>query len=175
MKKRLFALVLAGAMACGTCMTAYAVEESEMEAVSYDESAFEGEWTSFNGGFDLYLPTDWEDVTDSVEAENVTFAMQSPDQSAAVAVAAVDTGLGEDATIEQIAEALAQNTEYTVSDTYYNVNGIYCVGITNEENLAGYAFLGVDGYCYTVCAGPVTEDNQAQIAGILNSVSNSEE
>lgn len=174
MKKKLLGLLLAATMACGMCVTAYAVEESEMEAVQYDESAFEGEWTSFNGGFDLYLPVDWEDVTDQVEAENVTFAMQAPDQSAAVAVAAVDTGLGEDATIEQIAEALSQTDGITVQDTYYNVNGIYCVGVTDANGNAGYAFLGSDGYCYTVCAGPVTADNQAVIAGILNSVSQTE-
>lgn len=164
-------LVLAGVLSCSMCSAVFAADPAEMEEIFYDEDAFDGEWYSFGGGFDLYLPVDWEDITDQIEAENVTFLMQSEDGSAAVAVAAVDTGLGEEATIDEVADALRESGELTVVDTYYNVNDIYCVGVVDEENNAGYAFLGVDGYCYTVCAGPVTDENVEVISGILNSIS----
>lgn len=80
MKKRLFVLMLAGLMTFGSSACVFAAEtetevttEASSEAIPeitmdmMDADLYEGTWVSFAGGFDLYIPSDWDVLETSDE------------------------------------------------------------------------------------------------------------
>lgn len=77
---------MAGMMIFGGTMPVFAETEtqsgSDTIVWSYediDPELYEGEWMSFDYGFDLYLPTEWTEASDE-ETENIVYKLDSPDK-----------------------------------------------------------------------------------------------
>ena len=56
-------------------------EITELTMDMLDEAAYEGTWLSFEPGFDLYVPSNWDvlEISDEDAADGVMFQAQDPD------------------------------------------------------------------------------------------------
>lgn len=184
MNKRLFALVLAGAMVLGStgCVSA---EETEMVSEAAEkvteltmdmlkEPAYEGTWLSFEGGFDLYLPSDWDvlEISEEAAEEGLVFQAVAPDESG-LNVVVMATEIGTDFTLEMV-KAEFDETGFT-DIAYKIINGIETVTF-ETENTSGAAFLDEEGILYNIQVGPSTDEAyEAVAANIFISLSVTEE
>lgn len=174
MKRRLFALVLAGAMVLGNtfCVAAEeteAVTEAAAEEVveltmdMLEEPAYEGAWLSFDGGFDLYLPSDWDvlEISEEDAAKDVVFQAVAADESGNnVAVSASEVGT--ECTLEAIAADL--ETAGFSDVTLMIINGIPAVSFETAVDTAvayGIAFVDDAGIMYTVQVGAASENEES--------------
>lgn len=97
MKKRVLALMMAGMMVFGGTMPVFAEADTDTETEAQSEEpivwsyedidpdVYDGEWFSFEYGFDLYLPTDWEEA-DISDSDNMVYALNSPDGKMSLAI-----------------------------------------------------------------------------------------
>lgn len=183
MKKKVFALLMAGMMVFGGTMPVFAEAETETEAQSedtivwsyedIDPDVYEGEWLAFDYGFNLYLPTDWEEA-DTEGSDNMVYALNSPDGKMSMAITC-DTAeeMGTKAELEAVKTALESEGFTGLADA--EINGISAVGFDGEENVSGIAFVGESGNMYTILVGPLETEEQQKIAlNIFMSFSESE-
>lgn len=190
-RKKWLAFMMAGAMVLGCGLSAFA-EETEENAgaedsdtileLSYediDPDVYEGEWFSFEYGFDLYLPVDWAEmeITDDMLEDGVVYDLADTVTGMNVAISVVTLEeLGEEIELEEIYQELESNG---YEELYYvDCNGIGGVGYdVPDENISGIAFLGESGNMYLVTLGPVPEGDEtaeATATNILLSLSPSE-
>ena len=61
-------------------------EITELTMDMLDEAAYEGTWLSFEPGFDLYVPSNWDvlEISDEDAADGVMFQAQDPDSEEGV-------------------------------------------------------------------------------------------
>ena len=183
MKKKVIALLMAGMMVFGGTMPVFAEAETETEAQSedtivwsyedIDPDVYEGEWFAFDYGFDLYLPTDWEEA-DTEGSENMVYALNSPDGKMSMAITCnTAEEMGTKAELEAVKTALESEGFTGLADA--EINGISAVGFDGEENVSGIAFVGESGNMYTILVGPLETEEQQKIAlNIFMSFSESE-
>lgn len=183
MKKKVFALLMAGMMVFGGTMPVFAEAETETEAQSedtivwsyedIDPDVYEGEWFAFDYGFDLYLPTDWEEA-DTEGSDNMVYALNSPDGKMSMAITCnTAEEMGTKAELEAVKTALESEGFTGLADA--EINGISAVGFDGEENVSGIAFVGESGNMYTILVGPLETEEQQKIAlNIFMSFSESE-
>ena len=183
MKKKVIVLLMAGMMVFGGTMPVFAEAETETEAQSedtivwsyedIDPDVYEGEWFAFDYGFDLYLPTDWEEA-DTEGSDNMVYALNSPDGKMSMAITCnTAEEMGTKAELEAVKTALESEGFTGLADA--EINGISAVGFDGEENVSGIAFVGESGNMYTILVGPLETEEQQKIAlNIFMSFSESE-
>lgn len=184
MKKRVLALMMAGMMVFGSAMPVFAEAETETEVQSesdtivwsyeeIDPDVYDGEWFSFEYGFDLYLPTDWEEA-DIEDSDNMVYALNSPDGKMSMAITCnTAEEMGTKAELDAVKKALESEGFTGLADA--EINGLSAVGFDGEQNVSGIAFVGESGNMYSIIVGPLDdEDSQAIALNIFKSFSPSE-
>lgn len=189
MKKRLFALTLAGVMALGNVFCAAAEEmetvsaaaeeteapEEEIVEVTMDmleEAAYAGIWVSFEGGFDLYLPGDWDvlEIAEEDAESGVVFRAIAPDETGSN-IEILANEVGSEYTLEDV---LAEYEAAGFTETgNMIINGIPAVHFQTESTL-GVAFLDNAGIMYNVQVGPPGEETEPIAQNIFFSLSRTE-
>lgn len=169
--KKIMAMVCAAAMIGGvsapvwaTDDTETATEAAEVTEYTYDmleKEAYEGTWLSFEPGFDLYVPSDWEvlEVSEEDQKEHgLMFQAKAPDDSGDNMVVTA-TDIGKDYDTDKM------KAELETEETYIEkviINGIEAV-VFNTDVTYGLAFLDDDGIMYNVQMGELSDEN-AEIA-----------
>ena len=121
-------------------------EITELTMDMLDEAAYEGTWLSFEPGFDLYVPSNWDvlEISDEDAADGVMFQAQDPDSEEGVNMVVTATDVG---------------TEYDHVEKVC-INGLYAVSFETESTY-GIAFLeDAEGMMYNVQIGPKSDDIQ---------------
>ena len=121
-------------------------EITELTMDMLDEAAYEGTWLSFEPGFDLYVPSNWDvlEISDEDAADGVMFQAQDPDSEEGVNMVVTATDVG---------------TEYEDVEKVC-INGLYAVSFETESTY-GIAFLeDAEGMMYNVQIGPKSDDIQ---------------
>lgn len=181
MRKKTMAFLMAGMMIFGGTMPVFAETEtqsgSDTIVWSYediDPELYEGEWISFDYGFDLYLPTEWTEASDE-ETENIVYKLDSPDKKISLAITCnTSEDMGAKAELDAVKKNLETQGFTGLADV--EINNIPVVGFDDEENkVSGIAFVGESGNMYTILIGPLEdEDSQTVAANILKSFSETE-
>ena len=132
---------------------------TELTLDMLDEAAYEGTWLSFEPGFDLYVPSNWNvlEISDDDAADGLIFQAQDPDSEEGVNMVVTATDVGTDYDLYSMADELA--TEYKDVEKVC-INGLY--GVTFETDTTyGLAFLeDAEGVMYNVQIGPKSDDVQ---------------
>ena len=183
MKKRLFVLMLAGLMTFGSSACVFAAEtetevttEASSEAIPeitmdmMDADLYEGTWVSFAGGFDLYIPSDWDvlEISEEDQEKGMMFQAKDPSDSGLNMVVTA-TEIGTDYDLSKVKAELeeAGNTDVELGI----VNSIPAVSFTTESTY-GIAFLDDAGIMYNVQIGPKDIENaEAYVTNIVCSPS----
>ncbi|RHD32246.1 DUF4367 domain-containing protein [Blautia obeum] len=171
--KKIMAMVCAAAMIGGvsapvwaTDDTETATEAAEVTEYTYDmleKEAYEGTWLSFEPGFDLYVPSDWEvlEVSEEDQKEHgLMFQAKAPDDSGDNMVVTA-TDIGKDYDTDKMKTELETEETYTDIEKVI-INGIEAV-VFNTDVTYGLAFLDDDGIMYNVQMGELSDEN-AEIA-----------
>ena len=171
--KKIMAMVCAAAMIGGvsapvwaTDDTETATEAAEVTEYTYDmleKEAYEGTWLSFEPGFDLYVPSDWEVLEVSEEdlkEHGLMFQAKAPDDSGDNMVVTA-TDIGKDYDTDKMKTELETEETYTDIEKVI-INGIEAV-VFNTDVTYGLAFLDDDGIMYNVQMGELSDEN-AEIA-----------
>lgn len=161
--KKILALVLALAMVLA-CVPAMAQSIEDL---------YDGVWVQFDGGFEVYMPSDWLEVelTEEDAAEGFFYSACSADQSVLMMMAWAP--LETQVTLEELYEIVAANQPAEL----LSVNGIGLICAGDFENGTLY-FMGLDGVdlgYYTFLFAPVAnEETKAYAAAIAASLRNIE-
>ena len=171
--KKIMAMVCAAAMISGVSApvwaaddTETATEAAEVTEYTYDmleKEAYEGTWLSFEPGFDLYVPSDWEvlEVSEEDQKEHgLMFQVKAPDDSGDNMVVTA-TDIGKDYDTDKMKAELETEETYTDIEKVI-INGIEAV-VFNTDVTYGLAFLDDDGIMYNVQMGELSDEN-AEIA-----------
>lgn len=171
--KKIMAMVCAAAMIGGVSApvwaaddTETATEAAEVTEYTYDmleKEAYEGTWLSFEPGFDLYVPSDWEvlEVSEEDQKEHgLMFQVKAPDDSGDNMVVTA-TDIGKDYDTDKMKAELETEETYTDIEKVI-INGIEAV-VFNTDVTYGLAFLDDDGIMYNVQMGELSDEN-AEIA-----------
>lgn len=171
--KKIMAMVCAAAMIGGvsapvwaTDDTETATEAAEVTEYTYDmleKEAYEGTWLSFEPGFDLYVPSDWEvlEVSEEDQKEHgLMFQAKAPDDCGDNMVVTA-TDIGKDYDTDKMKTELETEETYTDIEKVI-INGIEAV-VFNTDVTYGLAFLDDDGIMYNVQMGELSDEN-AEIA-----------
>lgn len=171
--KKIMAMVCAAAMIGGVSApvwaaddTETATEAAEVTEYTYDmleKEAYEGTWLSFEPGFDLYVPSEWEvlEVSEEDQKEHgLMFQAKAPDDSGDNMVV-TDTDIGKDYDTDKMKAELETEETYTDIEKVI-INGIEAV-VFNTDVTYGLAFLDDDGIMYNVQMGELSDEN-AEIA-----------
>lgn len=171
--KKIMAMVCAAAMIGGVSApvwaaddTETATEAAEVTEYTYDmleKEAYEGTWLSFEPGFDLYVPSDWEvlEVSEEDQKEHgLMFQAKAPDDSGDNMVVTA-TDIGKDYDTDKMKAELETEETYTDIEKVI-INGIEAV-VFNTDVTYGLAFLDDDGIMYNVQMGELSDEN-AEIA-----------
>ena len=104
---------------------------TELTMDMLDEAAYEGTWLSFEPGFDLYVPSNWNvlEISDDDAADGLVFQAQDPDSEEGVNMVVTATDVGTDYDLYSMADELA--TEYKDVEKVC-INGLY--GVTFETD-----------------------------------------
>ena len=156
--KKVMAMLCAAAMVTGSSAPVWAEadaaedteaaddEITELTMDMLDEAAYEGTWLSFEPGFDLYVPSNWDvlEISDEDAADGVMFQAQDPDSEEGVNMVVTATDVG---------------TEYEDVEKVC-INGLYAVSFETESTY-GIAFLeDAEGMMHNVQIGPKSDDIQ---------------
>ena len=145
-----------------------AIPEITMDMM--DADLYEGTWVSFAGGFDLYIPSDWDvlEISEEDQENGMMFQAKDPSDSGLNMVVTA-TEIGTDYDLSKVKAELeeAGNTDVELGI----VNGIPAVSFTTESTY-GIAFLDDAGIMYNVQVGPKDIENaEAYVSNIVCSLS----
>lgn len=175
--------MLAGLMTFGSSACVFAAEtetevttEASSEAIPeitmdmMDADLYEGTWVSFAGGFDLYIPSDWDvlEISEEDQEKGMMFQAKDPSDSGLNMVVTA-TEIGTDYDLSKVKAELeeAGNTDVELGI----VNSISAVSFTTESTY-GIAFLDDAGIMYNVQIGPKDIENaEAYVTNIVCSLS----
>ena len=137
------------------------------------EALFEGKWVQFEGGFELYMPSDWVafEVTEAEQAQGIIYTAGSEDETRLMQLGWF--ALPQAVTIDQMQAALAQS--FVIVEKV-NVNGIdlLCAGDADFDSLMFVALSeGDPGYymfVFTPMSDPTLQGYAAAIAGSLRTI-----
>lgn len=171
--KKIMAMVCAAAMIGGVSAPVWATDDTETtteaaEVTEYtydmlEKEAYEGTWLSFEPGFDLYVPSDWEvlEVSEEDQKEHgLMFQAKAPDDSGDNMVVTA-TDIGKDYDTDKMKTELETEETYTDIEKVI-INGIEAV-VFNTDVTYGLAFLDDNGIMYNVQMGEISDEN-AEIA-----------
>ena len=159
MMKKMLALALALLLGCASAMAQNAL--------------FEGKWVQFEGGFELYIPSDWVafEVTEAEQAQGIIYTAGSEDETRLMQLGWF--ALPQTVTIDQMQAALMQSF---VLVEKVSVNGIelLCAGDGDIDSLMFIALSeGEPGYymfVFTPMSDPTLQGYAAAIAGSLHTI-----
>ena len=134
---------------------------------------FEGKWVQFEGGFELYIPSDWMafEVTEAEQAQGIIYTAGSEDETRLMQLGWF--ALPNAVTIDQMQTALMQS--FVIVEKV-NVNGIdlLCAGDADFDSLMFVALSeGEPGYymfVFTPMSDTVLQGYAAVIAGSLRTI-----
>lgn len=171
--KKIMAMVCTAAMISVSSAPVWAADDTETAAeaaevteYTYDmleKEAYEGTWLSFEPGFDLYVPSDWEvlEVSEEDQKEHgLMFQAKAPDDSGDNMVVTA-TDIGKDYDTDKMKAELETEETYTDIEKVI-INGIEAV-VFNTDVTYGLAFLDDNGIMYNVQMGEISDEN-AEIA-----------
>ena len=185
--KKVMAMLCAATILTGAAAPVWAAETSEdtetaAEAADIteltldmlEEAAYEGTWLSFEPGFDLYVPSDWNvlEVTDEDKEDGVMFIAQDPESEDGTNMVVTGTDVGTEYDLDSMAQELI-DAEY-IDVEKVCINGIYAVSFETESTY-GIAFLDDEGIMYNVQIGPKAEELQPTAQTLFISLTKSEE
>ena len=153
--KRIMALVLALMLMLG-CVPAMAQSFEDL---------YDGAWVQFDGGFEVYMPSDWMEIEmDASDLEQGFFyGACSADQSVLMMMAW--SPLEQQVTLEELHAIIAANQPAEI----LSVNGIGLICAADAANNTVY-FMGLDavdlGY-YTFLFAPVSDDATKAYASLI--------
>lgn len=152
---------------------AEAADITELTLDMLEEAAYEGTWLSFEPGFDLYVPSEWNvlEVTDEDAEDGLIFQAQDPDSEEGVNMVVTATDVGTEYDLYSMADELA--TEYADVEKV-SINGIYGVSFETDTTY-GIAFLDDQGIMYNVQIGPKSDDIQPIAETLFISLTKTEE
>ena len=165
MKKKLFALAMAGSMVLNVPISAIAEETGEPLVFDYsmiDEEVYDGTWLTALGTIDLFLPDEWKvlvyaDAEDAPE-DNIYLHCTSEDGTRSVMFSYfIDEGI----TLDSLAEELEQEGYDDVLPV--TINDIRAITYSsNEDGVTVTGIMAVDdeGGCYNLVlsAGETDDD-----------------
>ena len=184
--KKVMAMLCAAAMVTGSSAPVWAEadaaedteaaddEITELAMDMLDEAAYEGTWLSFEPGFDLYVPSNWDvlEISDEDAADGVMFQAQDPDSEEGVNMVVTATDVGTEYDLDSMAQELDDAGYIDVEKV--SINGIYAVSFETESTY-GIAFLDDTGIMYNVQIGPKSEELQPTAETLFISLIKSEE
>ena len=149
-------------------------EITELTMDMLDEAAYEGTWLSFEPGFDLYVPSNWDvlEISDEDAADGVMFQAQDPDSEEGVNMVVTATDVGTEYDLDSMAQELI-DAEY-IDVEKVSINGIYGVSFETDSTY-GIAFLDDQGIMYNVQIGPKAEEIQPTAETLFISLTKTEE
>lgn len=189
MKKKFIAMLLTASLAASWTVPAFA-EETETETASsealditFDETQapYEGNWITFEAGFKLYLPSDWDvqEISEDDANDGVIFWISSPDDKGwnlNVMYVPAEEG-DEDVTLEEVAASLEEDTENYTGIELGTFNDIDVIAYDSaDETASGILFLDTEGGAYTINCAPTDDDDFKETAfAMLTSLSVADE
>lgn len=189
--KKIMAMLCTAAMLTGSALPVWAEDaaktedaaETEDTAAAADgyteltmdmleEQAYEGSWLSFEAGFDLYVPSDWDvvELKDEDKEQGIVFAAKAADDSGinmVVMANEVGTDYDDDKLVAEFTDAGYTEIE---KDSINTIKGVSF----ETESTYGFAFLDGQGYMYNVQVGPKGDDTVPIAQNLLISLSLSE-
>ena len=182
--KKAMAMMCVAAMLTGAAAPVWAADattEESADASEYteltmdmlDEAAYEGTWLSFEAGFDLYVPSDWDvlEVSDEDKADGLDFQANAPDDSG-VNMVVTTTDVGKEYDVDKLVDEFTE-AKYTEIEKV-QINGIYAVSFETDSTYS-LAFLDDQGYMYNVQIGPKADDVEPIAQTLFISLSKTEE
>lgn len=186
--KKVMAMLCAAAMLTGAAAPVWAAEETqdtetaaeaaditELTLDMLEEAAYEGTWLSFEPGFDLYVPSNWNvlEVTDEDKENGIMFIAQDPEAEDGTNMVVTGTDVGTEYDLDSMTQELI-DAEY-IDVEKVCINGIYAVSFETESTY-GIAFLDdAEGIMYNVQIGPKAEELQPTAQTLFISLTKSEE
>ena len=183
--KKIMAMLCTAAMLTGSALPVWAEDAAETEdtAAAADdyteltmdmlkEQAYEGSRLSFEAGFDLYVPSDWDvvELKDEDKEQGIVFAAKAADDSGinmVVMANEVGTDYDDDKLVAEFTDAGYTEIE---KDSINTIKGVSF----ETESTYGFAFLDGQGYMYNVQVGPKGDDTVPIAQNLLISLSLSE-
>jgi len=159
--KKLLALALAMLMVLG-CVRAMAQSIEDL---------YDGVWVQFDGGFEVYMPSDWLEVelTEEDAANGYFYSACSADQSILMMMAWAP--LESAVTLNELYEILSAN--YPAEMLTVNGIGLICMGDAENNTVSFIGLDGVDLGYYSFLFAPVSDDEtKAYAAAIAASLRN---
>lgn len=182
--KKIMAMLCTAAMLTGSTLPVWAEDAAETEDTAaadgyteltmdmLEEQAYEGSWLSFEAGFDLYVPSDWDvvELKDEDKEQGIVFAAKAADDSGinmVVMANEVGTDYDDDKLVTELTDAGYTEIE---KDSINTIKGVSF----ETESTYGFAFLDGQGYMYNVQVGPKGDDTVPIAQNLLISLSPSE-
>lgn len=189
--KKIMAMLCTAAMLTGSALPVWAEDaaktedaaETEDTAAAADgyteltmdmleEQAYEGSWLSFEAGFDLYVPSDWDvvELKDEDKEQGIVFAAKAADDSGinmVVMANEVGTDYDDDKLVAEFTDAGYTEIE---KDSINTIKGVSF----ETESTYGFAFLDGQGYMYNIQVAPKGDDTVPIAQTLLISLSLSE-
>lgn len=184
--KKIMAMLCTAAMLTGSTLPVWAEDAAETEDAAeatdsdyteltmdmLEEQAYEGSWLSFEAGFDLYVPSDWNviELKDEDKEQGIIFAAQAADDSGTnmvVMANEVGTDYDDDKLVAECTEAGYTEIE---KDSINTIKGVSF----ETESTYGFAFLDGQGYMYNIQVAPKGDDTVSIAQTLLISLSPSE-
>ena len=157
MMKKILALVLALVLMLG-CVPAMAQNIEDL---------YDGVWVQFDGGFEVYMPSDWQEIEmdDSDREQGFFYGACSADQSVLMMMAW--SPLEAEMKLEELHEIIAASQPAEM----LTVNGIGLICAADAANNTVY-FMGLDGVdlgYYTFLFAPITDEATKGYAALIAS------
>ncbi len=183
--KKIMAMLCTAAMLTGSALPVWAEDAAETEDTAaaadeyteltmdmLEEQAYEGSWLSFEAGFDLYVPSDWDvvELKDEDKEQGIVFAAKAADDSGinmVVMANEVGTDYDDDKLVAEFTDAGYTEIE---KDSINTIKGVSF----ETESTYGFAFLDGQGYMYNIQVAPKGDDTVPIAQTLLISLSLSE-
>lgn len=183
--KKIMAMLCTAAMLTGSALPVWAEDATKTEDAAaaadeyteltmdmLEEQAYEGSWLSFEAGFDLYVPSDWDvvELKDEDKEQGIVFAAKAADDSGinmVVMANEVGTDYDDDKLVAEFKDAGYTEIE---KDSINTIKGVSF----ETESTYGFAFLDGQGYMYNIQVGPKGDDTVPIAQTLLISLSLSE-
>jgi hypothetical protein len=176
MKKSVLSLMMAGILAFGGSVCAFAEEETESvdEGIYLDysmivDSGEESQWFSFFDVFDLYLPVDWtdEEVTEEEQEQGIYCKIVDEETGNAIVISYIDAG-DADLTLDDAAAIFSESYEveqWTINDIPTLVFG----EVDTEDSVSsiGLAAVGTQGGYYQIVLAVADTENIAWAENVI--------
>ena len=137
-----------------------------------EKQAYEGSWLSFEAGFDLYVPSDWDvvELKDEDKEQGIVFSAKAADDSGinmVVMANEVGTDYDDDKLVAEFTDAGYTEIE---KDSINTIKGVSF----ETESTYGFAFLDGQGSMYNIQVAPKGDDTVPIAQTLLISLSLSE-